>query len=191
MLLYVSNNTGTPFRLDNVLRQNRKTLHDVFYTERKDALVSIVAWCLMPNHFHLFVKQNEDGGISKFLQRVTTGYTMFFNIKQKRQGALFSGTFKSKHVGDDEVYFRHLFSYIHLNPLEIAFPKWKEKPMVSSKMFTYLQKYQYSSFSDWYQKTDRVERLLLDKESLPMVMSFSPQKLFSFYQEFLEKENRE
>lgn len=189
MLLFVSNNTDTPFRLDNVLRQNRKTFHDIFHTERKGTLVSIIAWCLMPNHFHLLVKQNEEGGISKFLQRVGTGYTMFFNIKYKRQGALFSGTFKSKHIGDDEVYFRHLFSYIHLNPLGLAFPKWKEKCTISSEMITSLQKYRYSSYNDFYQKTDRVERLLIEKENLPADISFSPEKLFSYYNNYI-KENK-
>src|SRR3989344_2009952 len=61
-------------------------------------LVEIAAYCLMPNHFHLLVRELEEGGISKFMQKLTTGYTMFFNKKYERSGSLFQGRFKATHV---------------------------------------------------------------------------------------------
>src|ERR1035437_483609 len=61
----------------------------------EEALVSIVAYCLNPNHFHFILKQSVDGGISKFMQKLQAGYTYFFNVKNSRTGSLFQGTFKS------------------------------------------------------------------------------------------------
>jgi len=84
-----------------------------------DAIVEMVAYCLMPNHFHFLLRQISDGGISKFIHKLSTGYTMYFNKRYERTGGLFQGTFKSKHIGDD-AYLLHLSRYIHLNALELA-----------------------------------------------------------------------
>lgn len=78
--------------------------------------VEIVAYCLMPNHFHLLLKQNSSGGIVAFLQRVSNSYAKYFNAKYKRSGVLFEGRFKSLLVSSDEQLL-HLSRYIHLNPV--------------------------------------------------------------------------
>lgn len=114
-----------------------------------DPLVSIGAYCLMPNHFHILITQEVDGGVSKFMQKVSTGYVMYYNNKYKHTGGLFEGKFKSKHVNED-TYLRYLFSYIHLNPLKILNPNWKSRVKTMSKeMFSYLSKYEYSSFNEY------------------------------------------
>lgn len=77
-------------------------------------LVEFVAFCVNPNHYHFILKQVVDDGIEKFMQRVGTGYTMFFNNKYKRSGALFQGRFKSKLI-DTNVYLLHLSAYVNLN----------------------------------------------------------------------------
>jgi putative transposase len=77
-------------------------------------IVDIIAYCLNPNHFHLILKQIEDGGISKFMQRLGTGYTMHFNIQNKRSGSLFQGKFKSAHINSNE-YLLYLSAYVNLN----------------------------------------------------------------------------
>ncbi len=69
--------------------------------ERGKEIVSIGAYCLMPNHFHILLTQTEDENISKFMQKLTTAYAMYYNRKYKHTGGLFEGKFKSKHAKDD------------------------------------------------------------------------------------------
>lgn len=77
-------------------------------------LVEIIAYCLNNNHYHLILKQVADNGISKLMQKIGTGYTMYFNQKNDRVGSLFAGTFKSKHI-DTDTYLNHVGVYVNLN----------------------------------------------------------------------------
>ncbi len=77
-------------------------------------LVNFVAYCLNPNHFHFILKQIEEDGISKFMQRLGTGYAVYFNEKYNRNGALFQGKFKAIHIDSNE-YLLHLSVYVNLN----------------------------------------------------------------------------
>jgi putative transposase len=67
-----------------------------------DELVEIIAFNLIPNHYHLILKQLKDGGISEFMKRIGGGYTSYFNYKNERSGALFQGKFKAVHVTSNE-----------------------------------------------------------------------------------------
>lgn len=169
MLLYVANSKES-FRLDNLISLQNKTFEDILAINKGESLVSIGAWSLMPNHFHLLVRQDIDGGITKFMRKLGVGYSMFFNIKYQRKGSLFGGVFKSKLVGVDDVYLRHLFGYIHLNSLDIGFPDWKNQTRHSSgeigKMKQFLESYRYSSYQD-YVGIDRAEKNILSSESFP------------------------
>jgi putative transposase len=80
--------------------------------------IQLVSYCLMPNHFHLLVKQVGQRTIVDFMRVLTNCYTGYFNQKHERVGALFQGTYKGVLV-DNESYLLHLSRYIHLNPLEI------------------------------------------------------------------------
>ena len=77
-------------------------------------LVNIVCYCLNSNHYHILLEQLFVVGISEFMKRLGGGYTKFFNEKQKRNGALFQGRFKSVHVNSNE-YLLHVSAYINLN----------------------------------------------------------------------------
>lgn len=77
-------------------------------------LVNFVAYCINLNHYHFILEQVADKGIEKFMQRFGTGYTNYFNIKEKRSGALFQGRFKSVHIDSNE-YLLHLSAYVNLN----------------------------------------------------------------------------
>ncbi len=77
-------------------------------------LVNIVCYCLNPNHYHLILEQIYERGIEKFMQRLGTGFTNYFNKKYGRNGALFQGRFKSIHISSNE-YLLHLSSYVNLN----------------------------------------------------------------------------
>ncbi len=79
-------------------------------------LVSILASCLMPNHFHLLVCQHTNYGIQKFMANIQNSYTKFFNTKHKRVGPLLQGTFKAVRIETDEQLL-HVSRYIHLNPV--------------------------------------------------------------------------
>ncbi|MEI7750128.1 MAG: transposase [Candidatus Moraniibacteriota bacterium] len=83
-------------------------------TDSRKRIVDILAYCLNPNHFHFVLKQNEERGIERFMQRLGTGYTMYYNGKTDRTGALFQGRFKSSHIDSDE-YLLHVLAYVDCN----------------------------------------------------------------------------
>lgn len=97
----------------------------------ENPLVSIVVYCLNPNHFHFVLKQLIDGGIAKFMQKLQGGYTYYFNIKNSRTGALFQGTFKSNHIGSGD-YFNKIVGYINKNYQIHNIPKNKMSRVVAS-----------------------------------------------------------
>ncbi|MBI4023158.1 transposase [Candidatus Berkelbacteria bacterium] len=92
--------------------ERRQVLDDL---ARRPKLVTIICFCLMPNHFHLLLRQEVDGGISTFLRRWTNSYTRLFNTRHEQDGPLFQGAFKAVHVSSNEQLL-HLSRYIHLNP---------------------------------------------------------------------------
>jgi len=160
-LLFQSNSTS-PVHL---ARQGR-TLAELGETDRRETLVDICAYCLMPNHFHILVKERSDNGISSFMQKISTGYTMYFNKKYERTGALFQGRFKATHANTDR-YLKYLFTYIHLNPVKIIEPNWKESGISNQKRAQeYLEKYKYSSYLD-YLGNNRLEKNILSMEASP------------------------
>lgn len=131
-----------------------------------DPLVSIVAYCLMPNHFHILAFEKTEGGISKFMQKLSTAYTMYFNNRRERSGSLFQGRFKARHADNDR-YLRYLIAYIHLNPVKLVEPKWKEKGLRDiSGTERFLETYAYSSFPEFTGKR-RPLGSILDKTVLP------------------------
>ena len=144
-------------------------------------IVSLGSYCLMPNHFHILFTQKEEKGISKFMQKLSTAYSMYYNKKYKRTGGLFEGKFKSEHSNNDR-YLKYLFSYIHLNPIKLIQRDWKEVGIKNRKdAFRYLQNYKYSSYLD-YSNIKRIQNEILDIKDFPEY--FSSKK--SFQAEILE-----
>jgi putative transposase len=82
--------------------------------EKDEQLVEIIVYCLNPNHYHFLLRQVAKKGIEKFMQRLGTGYTMYFNHKYERTGTLFQGRFKAIHVDTNE-YLLHVSAYVNLN----------------------------------------------------------------------------
>jgi len=161
-LLYISNTSNRV----NLYNFNRDTNFNIYKVERDNLLVSIGAYCLMPNHFHLLITEKKEGGISKFMQKLSTAYSMYFNKKYKRTGGLFEGKFKSQHTDTDK-YLKYLFSYIHLNPIKLIQKDWKEKGIKNKKeTIEFLNKYTYSSFSD-FNGEKRIQNKILDIEAFP------------------------
>lgn len=163
-LLYVANSVDS-VDISKHFSEGR-SFAELLSIPRKETLVDIGAYCLMPNHFHLLLREKKEGGISSFMKKLATAYSMYFNKKNKRSGALFEGRFKERHADTDE-YLKYLFSYIHLNPVKIIDPKWKEQGItdrVAAKK--YLGEYQYSSYLD-YVGMKRNETIIINRKSFP------------------------
>ena len=103
-------------------------------------LVDLVCYCLMPNHFHLILRQVENRGISKFMQKLCTAYTMYFNKKYKRTGVLFQGPYKAKRIDGDQ-YLLQLSRYIHLNPLDLSDGEEQETEFIKNYKWSSLRFY--------------------------------------------------
>ncbi len=168
-LLYACNGES-PVRIDNYknrkIKQGRTLLQVLSKVDRGKQLVDLCAYALMPNHFHLIIQEVKAGGISLFMQKLITAYTMYFNKKRNRNGVLFQGKFKASHADDDN-YLKYLIAYLHLNPIKLIDPKWKVNGIRNHKSAQkYLRDYRYSSYQD-YLGIDRLEKILLNKTLLP------------------------
>jgi len=97
--------------------------------------VSIIAYCLMPNHYHFLLLQNDDGSISKCIQTVFNSYTQAFNNISKHSGTLFQGRANGIEVKDDE-YAVRLCRYIHCNP-------------VAARLVTKPENWKHSDYLEW------------------------------------------
>lgn len=159
-LLYIMNQDAS-FRMDNFLQAKKNNLEEIFKEKRNKTLVSILSYCLMPNHFHLILYENKEGGISKFMGKLLTAYSMYFNTKYDRSGPLLTRPFRSEHINNESQYM-YIFSYVHLNPISIIEGKWKENGVKNkNEAETYLTQYKYSSYIDFLEN-DRPEKAIID-----------------------------
>lgn len=92
--------------------------------------IDILAYCLMPNHFHFLLKQVSDIPLTRFMNAIQLGHAKYFNTKYERIGPLFQGRFKAKLI-DNKEYLLHLSAYIHRNPVN------------------FLREYPYSSYREY------------------------------------------
>jgi len=137
----------------------------VFEESFDKSLVDILSYSLMPNHFHLILRQKADDGISRFMKKLCTAYSMYFNMKYDHSGVLFQGRYKSVHI-DNDPYFQYLFAYVHLNPVELVQPRWKEIGIKEkNKVRMFLSSYRYSSYYD-YCVGARPEKSVLAEDDL-------------------------
>ena len=83
-------------------------------TSTGEPLVNIIAYCLNENHYHLILEQRVENGITSFMRKLGTGYTLYFNKRYERSGFLFQGKFKSVHVASNE-YLLYLSAYVNCN----------------------------------------------------------------------------
>ncbi len=169
-LLYLCNSEHSiNFREDIV-----KKHIDAFDFERGKTIVHIGSWVLMPNHFHIYISSPRQGlglddelamaSITKFMLKLSTSYSMYFNRKYKRTGKLFEDKFKSVHISD-EIQAKYLFSYIHLNPIKLILPKWKEEGIKDQEQaISFLDSYKWSSYHE-YSGIIRPESKIISREN--------------------------
>jgi len=142
-LLYLANDTK-PVRISDLNPSK------IYEQKRNDTLVEIIAYCLMPNHFHILLREKTECSKTKFIQKLCTGYSMYYNKKYSHSGIIFQGSYKFKLVNTDD-YFRYLIQYIHLNPFGIEEPELMKtaKLRYLQKAIKYSKKYEYSSYKDY------------------------------------------
>ncbi len=142
-LLYLAND-ASPLRREDI---GDRKFEEVLRIPRGKKLVAIGAFCLMPNHFHLVLKEVAEGGITAFMRKMGTAYTMYFNARHERAGNLFLKPFRSRHVSTDR-YFQHLINYVHCNPAVLYEPAWKTGHVVDPQFLEErIAAYPYSSLS--------------------------------------------
>ncbi len=113
-------------------------------------LVDVVCYSIMPDHYHLLLKEKIEGGITSFIHKCNISIAKYINIKTERHGPLFENLFKSKHVANNN-YLLHLSLYIHLNPLDFLIGKqWREHEIKNwDQIKNRLINYPYSSLKNF------------------------------------------
>ncbi len=177
-LLYLSNSEKRICFRDDIVDKNI----DVWDFERGEPLVSIGAWVLMPNHFHIYITSHTPGvrenteslenktNIALFMNKLCTSYAKYFNTKYNRVGSLFEGPFKSTHIENDN-QAKYLFSYIHLNPVKLIDLEWKERGISDiNTALKHLNTYKWSSYND-HLGISRKENKILELNSFPEYFS--------------------
>ena len=161
--------------------QKSKFLEDL-YSNKK--VVDVIAFCLMPNHFHFLLRGLNGRGINQFISNFQNSYAKYFNIKSTRSGSLFQQNFRAVRIESDEQLI-HVSRYIHLNPItsylvrtmeELENYRWSSYPDYIRKGKTYIRKdivldhfrsiADYKQFManqvDYQRKLDRIKHLLLE-----------------------------
>lgn len=149
--LYEFNNKeGVVIRDCRLLAQQRKNREPFSgnFQKKREPLLELLSFCLMPNHFHLLVRQICQNGVVDFTRKLGAGFAGFFNRKYNRKGPLFS-KYRAVHIKDNK-QLKTAFVYIHANPISLVEPSWKEKGIKDfSKAVEFLKQYRWSSFFDY------------------------------------------
>ena len=127
---------------------------EVVEPDKRNKLVEILAFCLMPNHIHILAQQIQDNGITKFMQKLGSGLATYFKKKYeiKLKGHFFQDRFTAVHIEND-VQLQVVFVYIHTNPISIIFPEWKAKGANDAqKAIDFIENYKWSSYQDYLGK---------------------------------------
>lgn len=157
--------------------------------KKREPFVNIVSWCLMPNHFHLLLQQRIDGGVSKFMQKLGTAYTMYFNKRRERSGVLFQGVFKSRPVAE-EIYLTHVSRYIHLNSLELRYKNWEEHGVRDADAaLAFLREYRWSSLPTYLGASERKKSFdkIISTAVLLHFFDSQPKEYKRFLAEWIQK----
>jgi putative transposase len=167
VLLYIANNTG-----HFILRDMKA--EDIFATMHTRALVDITAYCLLPDHYHIILRDRQLNGTRHFIHKVGTAYVMYYNRKYDHKGTVFAGTYRARRVPDQSRLYE-LIGRIHLYPFsvkvnedevgekEISKDEKKERLGTNmKKAVDQASQYEYSSMRD-YLGEDRPQKVILTR----------------------------
>lgn len=134
--------------------------------------IELKAFVLMPNHYHLLIRQTDERVIADFIQSLSTRYTAYFNKKHNRVGGLFQGRYKAVMVGGDDQLL-HLTRYIHLNPIDLGVD------------LTNLANYRYSSYAN-YVKESKFD--WVDNDSILKIINDDNEMAKKTYRKFVQEQ---
>ncbi|MDP3991058.1 MAG: transposase [Candidatus Nealsonbacteria bacterium] len=135
-----------------IIKNTDPTCVTIDAIDKRDLLVEIIAFCLMPNHIHLLLRQTKKDGIVKFMAKFGSGYASYFNKKYGRKGYVFQNRFRSVEIKNNE-QLKIVFAYIHINPTSIIISNWKEEGIKDiNKVLEFIENYKWSSYSDYLGK---------------------------------------
>lgn len=180
---FFKNNSSTDIGCQYIYNEQRKP---------RKLLIEIWAFCLMPNHYHLLVKPLLKDSLPLFMKKLNMGYAKYFNNKYRRTGALFEGKYKSIII-EEHSHFLYLPYYIHLNPLDLTMPEWRDGKIKSHKKATeHLENYRWSSHLDYIGKKNfpsvTQRKYLLDFFKNPKKYK---NEIFQYLKEMNEKDIKE
>ena len=132
--------------LSDYLKSKEYIVENLLYPT--DSLVKFLAYCIMPDHYHLLVKINAENSLSRYLNNVENSFTRFFNLKNYRKGPLWQSRFKSVLIESNEQLL-HVTRYIHLNP-------------TSSRLVTTPEDWNFSSYRDYINGNQFLNEILVE-----------------------------
>lgn len=189
-MLYYFNDEFTainPFRDLNrrlILDFNRSFNWPLDWPERK-SLVKILAFTLLENHFHLFLKEIQEGGVTKFMRRLGTGMANYFNTKYQEVGSLFQGSYKIKII-NEEIYLKYLSVYIQVKNVFEMYPEGLQKALENfDKAYEWAVQYPYCSLADYAGKRNSQ---IIEKDVLGELF-FGPEEYKEFAKQCLVRMN--
>ena len=153
-----------------------RKFEEVLNISRGKKLVAVGAFCLMPSHFHLVLKEVREGGITSFMRKIGTAYTLYFNARHDRVN-LFLKPFQSRHAPTADNSFQHLISYVHCSPTALYDPEWKTGHVVDPQFLgERIAAYPYSSLST-HAGVHTPTRTILDAEIFSVARTVTIQKM--------------
>lgn len=192
--MYLFNDKSTSTNLLYRLEQKKGKMHfgvlRAYMKEngiKRNPLVRIMADCLKPNHFHLLVEEIQRNGISRFMQKLGTGYTRFFNKKHERVGPLFQGKFKAVEVKSNEQLL-YLIAYINaINPGQELEPELKSAAQNPDEILSFIEEhYPWSTHLEYLGKRDSI---IADK-GIAETLFVTPKKYREFIRDIIRGKKR-
>jgi len=147
--LYLLNSRESP-RVSNFFSGSRE--HNIFETGRGERLVAIGAYAYTPKSFYILIKHLNADGLSKFMQKLQTAYTMYFNKKYAHRGRLFHSAYIPEDATSEE-HLKYLLSLVHLSPASLFSDDWMSAGEGELLTFAFrAMQYRYSSAGEYIKK---------------------------------------
>jgi len=152
--------------------EDKSVFIDILYDKKKDDNFCLYAYCIMDNHVHLVIKEQEVP-ISHVMRRIGTSYAVYFNKKYKRVGHVFQDRYKSEVIEDDS-YLLSVIRYVHNNPVKAGICK--------------IHEYKWSSYP-FYIQAARGQKKLVEHEEILSCFSKDANRAVRLFKEFNNQEN--
>lgn len=150
--LFEFNDEDSAFNTGYFFQKQSIDVRRQYIRKPRKLIVEILIFCLMPNHYHLLLRPKRENGIIEFIKKLNGGYAKYFNQKYSRKGTLFESRYTSITI-NNQAHFIHIPYYIHLNPLDLKFPEWRNKEIKNYKeAMKFLENYRWSSLLDYIGK---------------------------------------